>query len=173
MIILGVICNGLSCYAIGSATLEFIPPTSSQYSPPGDGILLGSAGSRVVVVKGSERVVARVMRGRFNLRYGSEPKYHNISFISLALTTQFLLQLFIIPQGKLFGQIMFLSSLSVSWIFNAYLASVDRQDLQKEILTTAILGNLRLDTVGLPKWLSLVAFAAVCLEVVMCGPGSA
>ena len=59
---------------------------------------------------------------------------------------------------------MFLSSLSVSWIFNTYLASVDRQDLQKEILTTAILGNLRLDTVGLPKWLSLVAFAAICLE---------
>jgi len=164
MIMLGVICNGLSCYVIGSATLEFIPPTSSQYSPPGDGILLGPAGSRVMVVKGSERVVARVTRGRFNLRYTSEPKYHNIGFISLALTTQFLLQLFIIPQGKLFGQIMFLSSLSVSWIFNAYLASVDRQDLQKEILTTAILGNLRLDTVGLPKWMSLVAFAAVCLE---------
>ena len=164
MVMLGVICNGLSCYVIGSATLEFKPPKSSEYSPPGDGVLFGLPGSRVMVVKGSERVVAGVTRGRFNLHYASEPKYHNIGFISLALTTQFLLQLFIVPQGQLFGQIMFLSSLSVSWIFNAYLASVDRQELQKEILTTAILGNLKLYTVGLPKWMSLVTFAAVCLE---------
>jgi hypothetical protein len=164
MIMVGIISNGLSCYVIGSATLKFIPPKSSPNSPPGDGILLGSPGSRVIVVKGSERVVARFTRGRFDLHYASEPKHHNIGIISLGLTTQFLLQLFIIPQGQLFGQIMFLSSLGVSWIFNAYLASVDRQDLQEEILTNAILRNPRLDTVAFPKWTSLVACAIVCLE---------
>ncbi|KAG6906203.1 hypothetical protein DXG01_015242 [Tephrocybe rancida] len=164
MVMLGVVCNGLSCYVIGSGTLEFKPPGSSQYSPPGDGVLFNSSGSRVMVVKGSERAVTRITRGKFNLRYASATKYHDIGFISLALTTQFLLQLFIIPQGQLFGQIMFLSSLGVSWMFNAYLASMDRRDLQKKILMTAILGNPRLDTVGLPKWTSLVVFAAVCLE---------
>ncbi|CAA7264690.1 unnamed protein product [Cyclocybe aegerita] len=164
MIMLGVICNGVSCFVIGSGVLKIKQPNPSPHSPPGDGVLFNAPGSRVVLLKGSEKIVSSITRGRFYLEYESQSQYHDIGYSSVALTMQFLLQLFIVPQGQLFGQIMFLSSLGISWIFNAYLASVDREDLQKRILMRVLLQKPTFRTVALPKWTSLVVFAAVYLQ---------
>ena len=39
--------------------------------------------------------------------------------------THFVAQLLLIPQGSLFGHIMFLVSFAVSWVDNSYLSSTD------------------------------------------------
>lgn len=162
-IMLGCFCNGISCVVIGSGKLKIVQPNSSLNSPPGDGILFNTSG-RVVLLKGSEQVVSSITRGRFNLEYKSESRYHDIGLVSLALTFQFLLQLFIVPQGELFGQIMFLSTFAVSWLYNAYLASVDREDLQKRLLINNLLQKPTVRTVRLPKWTALVTFSALVLQ---------
>ncbi|TBU55666.1 hypothetical protein BD310DRAFT_969097 [Dichomitus squalens] len=52
--------------------------------------------------------------------------------------------LLLIPQGTLFGQIMFISTLALSWGYNSYLSSVDREDIQTDILIESVL-RLTLD----------------------------
>ncbi|KAG2343630.1 hypothetical protein BDR05DRAFT_286273 [Suillus weaverae] len=47
---------------------------------------------------------------------------------------QSLLQLLLIPQGTLFGQIMFLSSFIISWVYNLYLSSLDKEKIQQQLL---------------------------------------
>ncbi|KDR74930.1 hypothetical protein GALMADRAFT_157445 [Galerina marginata CBS 339.88] len=86
------------------------------------------------------------------------------TYSSVALTMQFLLQLFLVPQGELFGQIMFLSSLGVSWLFNAYLASVNTEVLQTRILINVLLNKPVIQTLQFSKWTALMAFATVYLD---------
>ena len=50
---------------------------------------------------------------------------HWIKWCSLLLMIQFLVQLLVIPQGTLFGQLMFVTSLGASWLHNMYLSSTD------------------------------------------------
>ncbi|KAF8957837.1 hypothetical protein BDZ97DRAFT_1906648 [Flammula alnicola] len=107
-----------------------------------------------------EHVVSYLVRGRYNLYYKSEDRYHDIGYSSLALTIQFLAQLFLILQGELFGQIMFLASLGVSWIFKSYLAFVDRDQLQMRMLLKILKQPAFSDKIYLPKWTAVVAFAA-------------
>ncbi|KIJ25515.1 hypothetical protein M422DRAFT_119940, partial [Sphaerobolus stellatus SS14] len=107
MILLGIICNGLSCFVIGSGKLEFSGPQPSDHSPAGDGVLRQSP-QHLIILKGTENAVTKITRNSFYLHYASGDDFNDIGYISLALTTQFLLQLFLVPQGKLFGQILFL-----------------------------------------------------------------
>ncbi|KAF9558455.1 hypothetical protein CPC08DRAFT_614848, partial [Agrocybe pediades] len=83
-----------------------------------------------------------------------------IGISSLALTLQFLVQLFVIPQGKLFGQIMFLSTFAVFWVFNAYLASIDREALQKRILLSA-LGHPKAWKIRVPKYIMVAVLLTI------------
>ncbi|KAF8884218.1 hypothetical protein CPB84DRAFT_1734462 [Gymnopilus junonius] len=159
MILLGILSNGISCYIIGSGVLQVKRVDPSPNSPPGDGILEGAR--RVILLKGSEQSVTTITRASFYLHYKSETQYHDIGWSAAALTTQFLLQLFIIPQGTLFGQIMFLSSFAVSWIYNAYLASLDTEALQRGILTKILLQKPVIWTIRFPKRTALVVFVAV------------
>ena len=60
--------------------------------------------------------------------------YHAIGCSSLLLAFQFLFQLQLIPQASLVGQIMVLSSLGVSWAYNSYLSSLEKEKTQAKIL---------------------------------------
>ncbi|KAI8998925.1 hypothetical protein BD414DRAFT_533729 [Trametes punicea] len=137
MIALGMVTSGVSCYVIGMGTLTFEHPIPAPGSPPGDGLLDGE--TDFIVLKGPEGAVNSITRGRFALRYSSEPQYHNIGLCSILLTIQFLAQLLIVPQGTLRGQILFLGTLAFSWIYNSYLSSLDRQSIQKTILLEQVL----------------------------------
>jgi hypothetical protein len=53
---------------------------------------------------------------------------------SLLLVIQLLGQLLLIPQGTLFGQIMFLSSFAASWTYNLYLSSFDNEYIQERLI---------------------------------------
>lgn len=153
MIVVGILCNGASCVVIGSGILKVKGPSPSPHSPPGDGIFFASGSNgQVILLKGGEHIVSTIVRGRYFLHYASQSTYHDIGVTSMALTLQFLVQLFLIPQGKLFGQIMFLSTFAVSWMYNAYLASVDREALQKRILFSALLKTPKTWKIRVPKY---------------------
>ncbi|KAF4580591.1 hypothetical protein EYR38_003190 [Pleurotus pulmonarius] len=132
LILLGVLCNGFACLVIGSAKLVFRCPRASVHSPPGNGIVTDA--NSIILVRGTEHAVNSVVKSRLVLQYGSKA-YHPLGAVALALTLQFILQLLLIPQAELFGQIMFLSTLGISWAYNAYLSSIDREELQRKILS--------------------------------------
>jgi hypothetical protein len=160
MIFLGAISNGVSSYVLGSGILTLLFPDPSQNSPPGDGILVSSRD--IIVLKGNENSVSNIIRGRYHLEYSSAPKYRDIGLSSVILTIQFLLQLFLVPQGQLIGQIMFLATFVFSWGFNAYLASVDRETLQTEVLfkTLGMASKPKFEKFRFEKWSTAAAFVA-------------
>ncbi|KAI0359072.1 hypothetical protein OH77DRAFT_1420620 [Trametes cingulata] len=134
MILLGIVSSGVSYFVIGAATFTFNHPRHAYGAGRGDGVMAFEVDDEVVVLRGREGAVTPITRGRFSLRFASEPDYHDIGGCSLLLTVQFLLQLLLVPQGELFGQIMFLCSLVASWAYNCYLSSRDREGFQRRIL---------------------------------------
>ncbi|KAG1877529.1 hypothetical protein F4604DRAFT_2002857 [Suillus subluteus] len=69
-----------------------------------------------------------------DLEQGEEPvrdEYAAIGFFSFLLLAQLLAQLLLIPQGTFTGQIMFLISFAVSWLYNLYLSSIDNEYIQE------------------------------------------
>ena len=131
----GIITNGVSCLTIGSGILTFTHPKPLPNSPKG-GILLD--GTEMVILVGGKGAVNSVTRGRFSLRFRSEPEYRTIGLCSLLMIGQLLAQVLLIPQGSLFGQIMFLVSLIVAWGYNAYLSSLDRDKIQRQVLNEVL-----------------------------------
>lgn len=144
MIMLGSISGGLSCLVLGSGSLLYSYPPAAKGSPRGDGIM--ESGSDMIVLLGSENAVNGITKGEFSLNFTNEQQYNNVGYCSLLLTAQFVAQLLLVPQGQLFGQIMFLASLCVSWGYNIYLCSIDLELAQADIVMREILQLDRSDT---------------------------
>ena len=161
MILLGMFANGISCFVIGHGTLFFTHPDPAKGAPPAHGFLDG--GEQIVVLKGSEGAVNPVTRGRFYLRYTGEPDYHAIGVSSFLLTVQFIVQLLLVPQGEIFGQVMFLTSLAVSWIYNSYLSSLDKESIQRRILVRKVLCQPTMRKYRLGTRTSMVVFVLLVL----------
>ena len=137
LILWGILSNGISCFVIGSGTLRFMHPMPATGSPRGDGIL--GSGHGFVILLGEEGAVNCVTRGKFSLRFPSESYYEYIGYCSIFLAIQFLAQFFLVPQASLFGQIMFISSLAASWVYNLILSAFDEEELQQRILLGQVL----------------------------------
>jgi hypothetical protein len=162
MILLGILSSGVACFVIGSGTLVYTRPDSAKGSPKGDGYLHGS--SELVALRGAEAAVSAITRGGFSLKFEGEPEYRAIGISSMLLTTQFLLQLLLIPQGTLFGQILFLSTLAISWLYNCYLSSLDREVIQAQILTKKVLKHPVMRRYQLGSRTAAVVFLALALQ---------
>ncbi|KAI0807064.1 hypothetical protein C8Q74DRAFT_1225613 [Fomes fomentarius] len=163
MIVLGMISSGISCLVIGTGVFTFTHPVPALGAPDGDGVLEGGSDT-IVVLKGQEGAVNPLTRGRFSLKYSSEPQFHNIGLSSMLLTIQFLAQLLIVPQGEIFGQIMFLTSLAVSWCYNSYLASLDKESIQRDILVQQVLRSPRMRKYKLGTRTIMVVFVLLVLS---------
>ncbi|KAF9232787.1 hypothetical protein BU15DRAFT_80831 [Melanogaster broomeanus] len=161
-ILLGIFSGGISCLVIGSGTLTFTHPRPGDGCPPGDGIL--SSDDEVVLLRGEEGAVNSITRGRFSLNFASEPEYRDIGWSSVLLTFQFVAQLLLIPQGSLFGQLMFVSSLAVSWAYNSWLSSLDKEKIQREILVNNVLQTPKLTKYILGTRTSMVVFVLLVLQ---------
>ncbi|KAI0371812.1 hypothetical protein BV20DRAFT_965098 [Pilatotrama ljubarskyi] len=164
MILLGMVSSGVSCFVIGTGVFTFTHPKHANGVPRGDGILVSEGDNEVVVLRGSEGAVTPITRGRFSLKFSSEPEYHNIGGCSLLLTVQFLAQLLLVPQGEIFGQIMFLCSLAVSWGYNSYLSSLDRESFQRRILFDQLLQKPSRRKFELGTRTTLVVFVLLLLS---------
>lgn len=92
-------------------------------------------------------------------------EYAAIGLCSLLLVIQFLTQLLLIPQGKLFGQVMFLTSFAVSWAYNLFLSSMDKEYLQEERLVHALnLTEDHMKTYKLGTRTAAAVFACLTLQ---------
>ncbi|KAG2060274.1 hypothetical protein BDR06DRAFT_927018 [Suillus hirtellus] len=134
LIILGMVSSGLSCLVIGSGKLHFRRVEPSSYAPQGDGFLLMR--NDIVILKGAEKQVVSITKGKLVLDMGRihGEKFNAVGICSLLLLSQFLIQLLLVPRATLFGQIMFLSSLAVSWAYNSFLSSLEKEKIQTDIL---------------------------------------
>jgi hypothetical protein len=132
LIVLGMVSSGLSCFVIGSGKLHFQISQSSLYAPRGDGLLLMR--NDVIILKGAERDVTSITKARLMLDMGHSEQFNTIGVCSLLLLAQFFIQLLFVPQATLFGQIMFVSSLGVSWAYNSFLSSLEKEKIQTELL---------------------------------------
>ena len=92
-------------------------------------------------------------------------EYAAIGLCSLLLVLQFVTQLLLIPQGSLFGQIMFLSSFAVSWAYNLFLSSMDKGYLQEDLLAQALsLSDDNMKTYKLGTRTTAAVFACLALQ---------
>ena len=161
MIVLGMLVGGFSCFVIGNAKFIFSHPRPAQGAPPAHGIL--DDGEQIVVLKGPEGAVNPITRGGFSLKYTGEPNFHMIGASSFFLTVQFLAQLLVVPQGEIFGQIMFISSLAISWMYNSYLSSLDKESIQRRILINKVLYKPDMHKFELGTRTTMVVFVLLVL----------
>ncbi|KAG1717467.1 uncharacterized protein EDB91DRAFT_1191027 [Suillus paluster] len=95
---------------------------------------------------------------------GAPPEYRNIGICSLLLTTQFIAQLLLIPQGTIFGQIMFVTSLAVSWAYNSWLSSLDKEEIQRKLLLDVVLKRPSLRKFLLGTRTTMAVFVLLALK---------
>lgn len=132
LITVGMVSNGLSCFVIGSGKLHFQLVEPSSYAPRGDGFLI--LRNDIVVLKGAEKEVTSITKAKLVLDMGDGEEFNTVGICSLLLLSQFLIQLLLVPRATLFGQIMFLSSLAVSWAYNSFLSSLEKEKIQTDLL---------------------------------------
>lgn len=161
MISLGMIAGGVSCFVIGEGKFTFAHPKPAPGAPHGDGLL--ERDGEVVILKGTEGAVNPITRGKFSLKYTDAPDFHRIGCASLLLTLQFLAQLVLVPQGKLIGQLMFVISLIISWGYNSYLSSLDKESIQRRLLLENILRKPKLEKFELGTRTIMVVFVLLVL----------
>ncbi|KAF9472417.1 hypothetical protein BDN70DRAFT_479530 [Pholiota conissans] len=162
MILLGAISNGVNFYILGSSFLMLSFPNLLPLK--GDGMLVSDHSIVILRSGGNENGINNIIKGRFRLEYRSTPRYHNIGVCAAILTLQASLQLFLVPQGKLIGQIIFLATFSISWIFNKYLTTFDHEALQAEIMFKTLGLSSKPEQVHFKSWSSALAFTAFQLH---------
>jgi len=163
LILVGIIASGVSSLVLGSADLVFTHPEPAKGSPAGDGIL--SSDKDIVLLRGAEGAVNSITRGRFSLRFSNECQYKLIRFCSFLLIVQCITQLLLIPQASLFGQVMFLTSLGVSALYNAWLSSLDKEKIHRKILFERVLENPTLTKYTLGTRTTAVVFMLLVLQL--------
>ena len=132
MVILGMASNGIASYALQAGDLTFTRPVTTPGAPAGDGYL--ESDNEIIVLKGSEAAVSSITRGRFTLRYKDESALRSFSTCNFLLTFQCIAQLLIVPQGSILGQLFFLLTMVVSWLYNAYVARQEKAAWEKLVL---------------------------------------
>ncbi|KAI6095442.1 hypothetical protein EDD16DRAFT_37178 [Pisolithus croceorrhizus] len=169
MILLGILARGFACVFIGSGKLIFDHPKPAEGSPSGDGIL--GYDRELTLLKGEEHVVNSITRGRMFFRFRSKYACYMVEFCSILLIVQAIAQLILIPQSQLFGQLMFLISLAISWTYNVWLSSVDKREVRKEIFSK-VLGEPNLTKFTFPNRVSAVVFLLLALSYDRRSPGN-
>ena len=162
MILLGILTSGISCLVIGDGKLTFTHPEPAKGSPAGDGIL--TSDTEIVLLKGAEGAVNCVTQGRFSLNFSSETQYRNIRWCPVLLTIQSIAQLLLIPQASLFGQIIFVVSLAVSWMYNSWLSSLAK-GIERDILLNNVLAKPVLTKHILGTRTTMVVFILLVLQI--------
>lgn len=160
----GILSNGFATLVYGSATLMVHRPFILPNAVPGDGILVRN--NDIVILQGPESKIAGITRGRYELIYPGGPPYHRVGVVSIALAFQAFSQLILLPVATLNGQIIFLATFALSWFYNAYLASVDRENLQFKALKK-MLGldkSKSLSKKAFLRWASVVAASTFYLR---------
>ncbi|KAI9056661.1 hypothetical protein FKP32DRAFT_1585391 [Trametes sanguinea] len=132
MIVLGMFSNGATSSILRSGDLTYTRPNITPGAPAGDGFL--ENGNEIIILKGSEAAVSAVTRGRFSLRFPDAKSLKRLATCSTLSTLQSLVQLFVVPQGTCFGQLLFLLSLGVAWLYNSLLSTPEKEAKEKVVM---------------------------------------
>ncbi|KAI6157323.1 hypothetical protein BKA82DRAFT_785909 [Pisolithus tinctorius] len=160
MIVLGVLVNGISCIVIGAG--EFILQYPIPHvDGPGDGILVSEKDKEIIVLKGNGSSVCCINSGSATLRFRWQ---RWIKWCAILLVFQLIVQILLIPQGTLFGQIMFIGSLTVSWGYNLWLSSKNKENIQGEVFVRGVLRCPRFWRYSLGTRTSAVVFTLLVLK---------
>lgn len=163
LILVGMLSNGLSYYIVGRGRFVFVHSNPADGAPDGNGVFVAKHGP--IVVLGPEGAVNSITRGKFEVNYGSAPYYHDIGSCAIVLCIQFLAQILLIPQSTLFGQVLFLISLAVSWAYNNYCgASFDVELFQRGVLREQILSNPVIKKYSLGTRTTMATFVLLVLK---------
>jgi hypothetical protein len=162
LILVGIVASGISCLVLGSADFVFTHPEPAKGSPAGDGIL--GSDKDIVLLRGTEGAVNSITRGSFSLRFSSAAHYTLIRWCSVLFFIQCITQLLLIPQASLFGQVMFLTSLGVSALYNAWLSSLDKEKIHRKLVFERVLENPTLTKYTLGTRTTAVVFMLLVLQ---------
>ncbi|KAN0097011.1 hypothetical protein V8E55_001457 [Tylopilus felleus] len=162
LILIGIVASGVSCHVLGLADFVFTHPEPAKGSPAGDGIL--TSDKDIVLLRGTEGAVNSITRGRFSLRFLSRAHLKLVWWCSFLFFIQCITQLLLIPQASLFGQVMFLTSLGVSALYNAWLSSLDEEKIHRRMLFEGVLENPTLTKYTLGTRTSAVVFILLVLR---------
>ena len=132
MIAVGMLSTGFASHALSAGDLTFTRPKSAPGVPPGDGYL--ETDNEIVVLRGEEGAVAAVTRGELTLRFKSESQLYWLTFSSNLLSAQAIAQLLFVPFGSSVGQLTFLATLGISWLYNLYVAAREKQAWHRTII---------------------------------------
>ena len=136
MIAVGMLSTGLASHALSAGDLTFTRPKAAPGVPPGDGYL--ETNNEVVVLRGEEGAVAAVTRGKFTLRFKSESQLRRITLSSNLLTVQSVAQLLFVPFGSSIGQLTFLGTVAISWLYNVYIAAREKQAWRRMVIENVL-----------------------------------
>ncbi|KAF8549376.1 hypothetical protein OG21DRAFT_1513830 [Imleria badia] len=136
LILVGIVASGISYRILASADFLFTHPEPARGSPPGDGILVSD--KDFVLLRGPEGAVNCITRGNFSLRFSSMAHYSRLRWCSVLFFIQGATQLLLIPQASLFGQVMFLTSLGVSALYNS---SWGEEKTYRRLILESVLQN--------------------------------
>ena len=161
LILVGIIAGGASGLVVGSADFVFTHPEPAKGSPAGDGVL--GTDNDIILLRGTESAVNSITRGKFTLRFSSEGQ-SNLEWCSFLFFIQSLTQLFLIPQASLFGQIIFLTSIAVSALYNAWLSSLDKETIHRKMLFGRVLENPTIAKYTLGTRTAAVVFILLVLK---------
>ncbi|KAI0653199.1 hypothetical protein C8Q70DRAFT_646423 [Cubamyces menziesii] len=143
VVLFSALCHGLACLVMGNATFTYQHHIPHQTACFASGWL--EAPKTFVVLRGTETAVAPITRGRFSLRFEHSKERYYITLCSVLLGLQFLSQLLFVPQGKLFGQTMFIASLVASWASHRLILARGKESIQRRILMADVLGGPQLE----------------------------
>ncbi|KAI6044591.1 hypothetical protein EDC04DRAFT_3087365 [Pisolithus marmoratus] len=135
LIVLGILVNGISCIVIGTGEFVFQYP-KPRVDVPGDGVLVSDKDKEIMVLKGSGDAVKSITSGSATLHFRWRLW---IKWCAILLVFQLIMQILLLPQGTLFGQIMFIGSLGVSWAYNLWLSSKNKESIQEEVFLRGVL----------------------------------
>ncbi|EIW76351.1 hypothetical protein CONPUDRAFT_168909 [Coniophora puteana RWD-64-598 SS2] len=132
MIALGMIAHGFAYLVVGSGRVDIkYNQTPPKGAPAADGLLVGS---ETTIILGPEEAANIVTKGRFVIAEKNDFHRRMTGFCALLLLLQFLLQLLLIPQGTLIGQLLFMGSLAASWVYTTFFPAKEHIDVQKALL---------------------------------------
>ncbi|KAI8998927.1 hypothetical protein BD414DRAFT_138248 [Trametes punicea] len=139
VILFSALCHGLACLAMGNAKLTYqhrIPLQTARFA---SGWM--EAQRSFIVLCGTEAAITPITRGRFSLSFAHSKGHSHVSLCSMLLATQFLSQLLLVPQGTLFGQVMFIASLIAAWAYHRLILARGKESVQRRLLMADILGG--------------------------------
>ncbi|THV00520.1 hypothetical protein K435DRAFT_656965 [Dendrothele bispora CBS 962.96] len=138
LILAGSVVHGLTSLVLGSGKIKVSfpnPQSEMENNVRGDGMMV--SGNHVLVILGEVTEVNMITQATIEIQFPDwveKSDYGVVGICCLASTLLLLMQIFLVAQATLFGQILFLISFGVSWLFNTYLASIDKNDLHKKAL---------------------------------------